>query len=132
KVSRTARSLDPQTRTLRTEIDLPNDDARLVPGMFVNVTIVAERKNVWALPVAAVVTQGEQSYCYRIAEGKAVRTPLQLGIRGDELVEVVKNMSAPVKSADSPAWTDLTGEEIIVENAAAVAKDNQAVKVANR
>jgi multidrug efflux pump subunit AcrA (membrane-fusion protein) len=39
KVSRMAGSLDPNNRTLRVEIDLPNADGKLLPGMDVMVTI---------------------------------------------------------------------------------------------
>jgi RND family efflux transporter MFP subunit len=35
KVSRTARSINPQSRTIRIEIDVPNTDRSLVPGMYV-------------------------------------------------------------------------------------------------
>jgi len=38
KVGRVAVALDPQTRTLRAEIDLPNADGRLLPGMHAVVT----------------------------------------------------------------------------------------------
>src|SRR6202012_4578352 len=34
KVARTAESIDPNTRTLLTEVDVPNHDARLLPGSF--------------------------------------------------------------------------------------------------
>jgi multidrug efflux pump subunit AcrA (membrane-fusion protein) len=37
KVSRLAGALDPQTRTLRAEIDLPNPDGKLLPGMTATV-----------------------------------------------------------------------------------------------
>jgi RND family efflux transporter MFP subunit len=35
KVSRTAKAIDPESRTLRVEIDLPNPSGSLVPGMYV-------------------------------------------------------------------------------------------------
>src|SRR5262249_44835443 len=89
-VARTSKSLNPQDRTLRTEIDLPNPEGRLLPGMYVSVTIVAERKNVWALPAAAVATQGERHFCFRVEGGRAVRTPVRVGLRGADLVEVLK------------------------------------------
>jgi multidrug efflux pump subunit AcrA (membrane-fusion protein) len=38
-VTRTASSLDPATRTLRVEIDLPNPDGRLLHGMYVQVRL---------------------------------------------------------------------------------------------
>jgi HlyD family secretion protein len=39
KVTRTAGALDPKKRALRAEIDLPNRDGKLLPGMFGTVTI---------------------------------------------------------------------------------------------
>jgi RND family efflux transporter MFP subunit len=35
KVSRTARAINPQSRTIRIEIDVPNTDRALVPGMYI-------------------------------------------------------------------------------------------------
>jgi RND family efflux transporter MFP subunit len=35
KVARTAKAIDPRSRTIRVEIDLPNPDRSLVPGMYV-------------------------------------------------------------------------------------------------
>lgn len=35
KVARTARAINPQSRTIRIEIDVPNTDRSLVPGMYV-------------------------------------------------------------------------------------------------
>jgi multidrug efflux pump subunit AcrA (membrane-fusion protein) len=39
KVTRTAGALDPRTRTLRAEIDLPNAEGKLLPGMYVTVAL---------------------------------------------------------------------------------------------
>src|SRR5258706_11440420 len=36
KVSRTSQAINPQSRTLRVEVDIPNADSRLVPGMYVD------------------------------------------------------------------------------------------------
>jgi HlyD family secretion protein len=126
-VARTARSLDPQNRTLRTEIDLPNTEGKLLPGSFVNATIVAEHKGVWALPAAAVVGQGEQNYCYRVENGKAVRTPLRVGLRGGEWVEVLKKQTRPAKAGEEAGWEDFGGEEVIVASDAGSLSDGQTV-----
>ena len=42
KVTRTSWSLDPATRTLRAEIDLPNTDDALLPGLYAYATIIGE------------------------------------------------------------------------------------------
>ena len=39
KVTRTSESLDPNTRTLRTEVDVPNPASSLLPGMYAQVTL---------------------------------------------------------------------------------------------
>ena len=38
-VARTANSLDPSSRTMLTEIDVPNPDGSLFPGMYADVTL---------------------------------------------------------------------------------------------
>jgi len=45
KVTRTANALDPATRTLLTEIQVPNPDGRLLPGMYVQVDLNLPRKD---------------------------------------------------------------------------------------
>jgi RND family efflux transporter MFP subunit len=129
-VTRTARSLDPRTRTLRTEIDLANPRGELVPGMYVDVTITPERRNVWTLPESAVVMTEEESYCYRLENGKAVRTALQVGLSGGELVEVLKKKVKPSTGSTEEAWQDLTGQEEIIKSGVADLKDGQEVRVA--
>jgi RND family efflux transporter MFP subunit len=133
-VTRFSGVLDPQNRTLRTEIDLPNPDGKLRPGMYVSVTIVAEHKNVWALPAAAVVTQGEQTFCYRVEGGKVVRTPVQVGLRDDKddkLVEVVRIRTKPGRSSEEARWEEPSGEEVIVVSDPGSLSDGQAVRVAS-
>jgi RND family efflux transporter MFP subunit len=43
KVTRTSRALDPATRTLTTQIDIPNSDGTLLPGMYAQVGLAANR-----------------------------------------------------------------------------------------
>ncbi len=54
KVSRTAKALDPSSRTLRTEIDLPNADHKLVPGLYAHVSLQVTGKQLIQLPPAAM------------------------------------------------------------------------------
>ena len=62
KVVRSGFSLNPATRTLQTEIDIPNDDGHLRPGWYVTVTIAIDRKQAWTLPSDAIGFQGGQNY----------------------------------------------------------------------
>jgi membrane fusion protein, multidrug efflux system len=57
KVTRTANALDPNTRTLLTQVDVPNPKDELRPGMYLQVKFVAERNTPSVLiPSAALVT----------------------------------------------------------------------------
>jgi RND family efflux transporter MFP subunit len=119
-VTRTTGVLDPKTRTLRTEIDLPNKDGALLPGVYASATLTAKREGVFTLPASAVVTAPEGAYCFRVEGGKAVKTPLQVGLSGGGLVEVLQKQTKP------GAWEGMTGDEEIAANAATV-KDGQEV-----
>src|SRR5262249_49930538 len=68
EVERTSYSLDRTARTLLAEIDLPNPEDRLRPGMYAYATLTAEHPDALTLPTSAVgtqgdVTQGYQTYC---------------------------------------------------------------------
>lgn len=131
KVTRNARSLNPKSRTLRTEIDLPNPQGHLLPGMYVQASITVQHENAWTLPASAIMTEGDQTFCYCIAEGEAVRTPLQIGMRGNGVVEVLMKQTKISLSGDERSWTEITGQEMVVGANAASVHDGQAVHVSN-
>jgi RND family efflux transporter MFP subunit len=129
KVTRSSWSLDPKARTLRTEIDLPNPQGRLRPGMYANATIRIENPNALTLPASALVTQGEQTFCFRVEGGKAIRTPIRIGMRSGKVVEVIRKQSGAAKPGEENRWEDWTGEEEIVAADAASLRDGQEVIV---
>lgn len=55
KVSRTSNQIEQRARTLRVEVDLPNEDRALVPGMYVDVSFAVATKGLLQVPVAALV-----------------------------------------------------------------------------
>jgi RND family efflux transporter MFP subunit len=55
-VTRTASALDPGTRTLLTQVDIPNPSHRLLPGMFVYVSFkIGPSGTHWRIPSTAVI-----------------------------------------------------------------------------
>jgi RND family efflux transporter MFP subunit len=121
KVTRTSWSLEPGSRTLRAEVDLPNADGRVRPGMFVTARIASELPEAWALPAAAVARTGEDYVVYLVENGKAVRTPVQV-LRGDGQWTQVRRFKR--SGAD---WADVTGTEAVATPAAALT-DGQAIE----
>jgi RND family efflux transporter MFP subunit len=124
KIVRTSWALDPGARTLRTEIDMPNKDDRLRPGNYVYAQITNQLPDAWTLPTSALVKQGDAAVCFVIEDGKAVRTPVQVG-RGDgKFIQVMKRQ----RPGSPPVWEDFTGTETIAARAAGLT-DGQSVQV---
>ena len=121
-VTRTSWSLHRETRTLRAEIDLPNPDKRLLPGMYAYGRVRIERRNVRAVPLAAVVEIGNLNCCYFYEDGKAVQIPVQTGIQDGEWVEVAKKRT-------HGEWTAFTGEEKVILGDLSELTDGQAVRL---
>ncbi len=105
KVVRSGFSLNPSTRTLQTEIDVPNADGHLHPGWYVTVTLTIERKQVWTLPSNAIGFQSTQNYfVYLEVDGKPVRTPVIIGPSDDTRTEVLKKYAPGANTNDWPTF----------------------------
>ncbi|MCL2430322.1 MAG: efflux RND transporter periplasmic adaptor subunit [Alphaproteobacteria bacterium] len=62
KVARTSQAIDRRARTLRVEVDLPNKDFALLPGMYVEVAFHLKPTNFVQVPASALLfrTSGPQ------------------------------------------------------------------------
>src|SRR5262249_39433193 len=99
------------------------------PGMYAFAAITLEHKDVWTLPVAAVAIAEEQPFCIVVEKGKAVPTPVQLGLNDGKRIEVLKKYVRRPGSGAEGAWEALSGTEQIVAANPGVFKDGQAVQV---
>ena len=99
-VTRTAAALDPGTRTLLTQVDIPNAQHRLLPGMFVYVAFkIGPSGTRWRVPATAVVFNaqgtrvvivgpGNKLHFQDVVLGRDFGTALDIqgGLRGDETI----------------------------------------------
>ena len=82
-------ALDAQTRSLTVEARLLDDDPRLRPGMFVNVTLVTDASAaVLMAPRAALYEVAGVAKLFVIEGGKAVEQRVKTGAAADGWVEV--------------------------------------------
>jgi multidrug efflux pump subunit AcrA (membrane-fusion protein) len=125
-------SLDPGQRTLRTEIDFDNTDGALRPGMYAHAIINAEQPNAWTVPSKSLVTRDSQTVCYCLQEGKAVRTPVRVGIHAGSLIEVLKKQGRPARAGDGAPWVNFTGAESVITDHAGELTDGQEVQVSSQ
>src|SRR6476646_12260375 len=92
-ITRSTLALDPSTRSLLVEIDLPNPDHVLRPGTFVEVTLgLREIPNTLALPAQAVVSTVQGKVVFVVEEGHAKSVLVQTGISNGEWVEIVSGL----------------------------------------
>lgn len=92
-ITRTTKVLDPATRTLLVEIDLPNEGHRLRPGMFVTVKLILEEHpQVLALPPAALVSGQNGKSVFIVEEGKARQVPVKTGLDDGVWVEITDGL----------------------------------------
>jgi HlyD family secretion protein len=133
KIAGTSWALEPGQRTLRTEIDLPNPDGKLRPGMYAYANIPIEQPGAMTLPASAVVLVREgQSFCYCLEGERVVRTPLLVGGRAGSVVEVLKKQAGPAGPGEKPRWTGLSGAEQVVLCNPGELTDGQTVTVSPR
>jgi RND family efflux transporter MFP subunit len=93
RVTRISWALDPKTRTIGAEIDLPNPGGKLLPGLYAYTTvIVEEHTNVLTVPTTAVLKEGDRSYCVAIIGGKAMRRTIEVGVDDGIRTEVVSGL----------------------------------------
>jgi len=99
-VTRTASALDPETRTLLTQVDIPNPSGRLLPGMFVYVDFqIAPSGTRWRVPATAVVFDTQGTRVATVAPGNSIRFQhvelgrdfgdsfdIQAGLHGNETI----------------------------------------------
>ena len=104
KVMRTTGELDLATRSLQVEIDLPNADGKLTPGMYAEVTLNIQRSdNGLTIPVEAVDrSQEAPSVLVVNAQGIIERRAITLGMETPNSVEVTGGLRE--------------GEEVVVGN----------------
>jgi RND family efflux transporter MFP subunit len=99
-VTRTANAIDPSTRTLLAEVDVPNQSHTLLPGMFANVAFkIGPAGTRWRVPATAAIfdTQGtrvvivgpdNKVHFQPVVFGRdlGASIDIQNGLRGDETI----------------------------------------------
>lgn len=106
KVSLIHPTIDPATRTFVTEINIPNGDNRIRPGMFARVNIDFGSVNRVVVPDQAVVKRSGSGdrFVYVYKDGKVSFNQVQLGRHMDtsyELISGVENGSEVVIAGQS-------------------------------
>lgn len=84
-VSRSSAALDPMLRTRKVELDLPNADLSLLPGMFARVELLVENHpNALVIPRKAVTVLPNETFVFVERGGQARKCAVKIGqVDGD-------------------------------------------------
>jgi len=97
-LTRFSHALDEATKTMLAEIELPNPDGNLRPGMYANVRVTVERKpEALVLPADAVLFEKGRTSVFTVVDNKAKRVTVKTGFNDNGTVEVLEG----VKPGDS-------------------------------
>ena len=117
KVSLIHPTIDPATRTFVTEINIPNTDSRIRPGMFARVNIDFGNVNRVVVPDQAVVKRSGSGdrFVYVYKDGKVSFNQVQLGRHIDKTYELISGVE--------------NGAEVVIAGQSRL-KDGASVKIA--
>ena len=89
KVKRLAGALDTKLRAERIELDVENDNKRLLPGMIAEVSIpLPSKDSSFVVPKTAVVNSTENIFVIRVSNNKAERIQVKKGRELDDKAEI--------------------------------------------
>jgi RND family efflux transporter MFP subunit len=97
KIVRFTRNVSLDTRTMETEVDVPNQDLSITPGMYANVYLQLDHKeNILTIPLLAVQrTGGTHATVLALdVQNRVQSRQVTLGVQGSLLVEVVSGLQA--------------------------------------
>jgi len=115
KVKRMAGALDLKLRAERVEMDVNNDNKKLLPGMVAEVSIPLPAKDSsFVVPKTAVVSAAEGVYVIRVVNNKTQKVSIKKGRESGENVEV---------------FGELKENEILVKKASEEMRDGTDISV---
>jgi len=89
KINRVSNALNPETKTMRVEIDLSNRNNRLKPGMYAKVSLTLKEHGSLSVPIMAISGKKEKNYIYIVKNQVVQKMDVSLGIEDKEYIEVI-------------------------------------------
>jgi membrane fusion protein (multidrug efflux system) len=86
--------VDEASRSVLLRARITNDRGVLRPGLFAKVVLrLASRENALLVPEEALWPVGDKMFVYRVADGKAMMSPIKTGSRLKGQVEILEGLS---------------------------------------
>ena len=103
QIARIAPVIEPGSRSRTVEAEIPNDDSRLLPGMYARLRLrLGAAQNALLLPLDALMnasSNGQETErgattgdVFVVRDGKAILTPVKIGLRKEDLGELLEGL----------------------------------------
>src|SRR5262249_24911831 len=94
-VARFATALDPDTRTMKTELQIPKRDHMLRPGMYGHVTLELEtRAHAVTIPASSLTVEGDKKFVYTVVNNQAKKVAVRSGYDDGTRVEILEGLTS--------------------------------------
>jgi RND family efflux transporter MFP subunit len=114
-LARTARSIDPGSRTLLVEIDLDNPGGLILPGSFAQVSLkLPTDATTFRVPVSTLIFRAEGLRVAVVKNGVVSLVPVTLGHDFGSAVEIVSGLSGAESIVVSPSDSIADGQTVTV------------------
>jgi RND family efflux transporter MFP subunit len=92
-ITRFTQKISMDTRTMETEVEVPNPDLKLIPGMYATVVLKLQRRpRALAIPIEAVSGAGQPTVYMIDRDQRIEERPVQLGIETPTKYEVLSGL----------------------------------------
>jgi RND family efflux transporter MFP subunit len=115
RIARVAPVLDPATRTAAMEVEIPNSDSKLKPGMYARINLtIEEHESALVIPKTAVVDYSSQRGVWvPNDQDRATFVPLKLGIENSEQIEVLGGLSEGARFVNNGAGAVRNNDQLL-------------------
>tara|TARA_R100001132_G_scaffold9706_1_gene9159 strand:- start:9351 stop:10730 length:1380 start_codon:yes stop_codon:yes gene_type:complete len=112
-VTRFTGKLDPHTRTMLVEAEVPNPSRKLIPGMFGQATIsLGSPAAANMLPARAIRFEGGKAFVYAVTDDVVSVVPVTTGMDNGNSIEILSGLQPGQKVVDAHLKRFKTGEKV--------------------
>ncbi|HEY0930890.1 MAG TPA: efflux RND transporter periplasmic adaptor subunit [Gemmatimonas sp.] len=111
-VVRTAGAIDPVTRTLLTEVHVPNGQRRLLPGMFATVRLKVPSSPSLRVPAIALIVRGDGTQVARVEKDTVRLVPITIGRDYGTSLEVLGGLEPGDQVVVNPPESLASGQAV--------------------
>ena len=86
--------INAETRSLLIRVKIDNEDAELIPGSLLEVTVNYNERNSLGIPDTSIMLEGDKIYVYKVSEKNITyKTEIKTGIRDGGYIEVLSGLN---------------------------------------